>query len=286
MQILLKHPDELIKKRRSCRSFSAIILKNHIHHELLDFIKLLLPKNLPFLNFTQASFEFKIIDKPSNQRPSDSFRIFKNGRNILFASIPGTKLSFESYGYLLQLIALKIIDLNLSSCWVGYFHKPSFSIYLSANNVIPAILLFGYPQKQTIREKIIRFAIKSNNRKPWQDLFFDQSFKIPLKYNTNHPLFHPLELLRLSPSSGNTQPWRLLCQDQSKIVHFFKNPVNRNYNKRKLHNLDMGIAICHFELGLQVEGLSVNWTFMKTQPEHWPAGLEYIISCEINQSST
>jgi hypothetical protein len=68
-----------------------------------------------------------------------------------------------------------------------------------------------------------------------------------------------LEMVRLAPSSGNTQPWRVFFDDTTNEFHFFKKSISKRYELRGLHDIDIGIALCHFELTSLRNGLSGNW---------------------------
>jgi hypothetical protein len=66
-------------------------------------------------------------------------------------------------------------------------------------------------------------------------------------------------MVRLAPSSGNTQPWRVFLDDTANEFHFYKKPVSGRYEAKGLHEIDMGIAMCHFELVSLYKGLSGGW---------------------------
>jgi nitroreductase len=68
-----------------------------------------------------------------------------------------------------------------------------------------------------------------------------------------------LEMVRLAPSSGNTQPWRVFFDETKNEFHFFKKSISKRYELRGLHDIDMGIAISHFELMSLQNGLSGSW---------------------------
>jgi nitroreductase len=68
-----------------------------------------------------------------------------------------------------------------------------------------------------------------------------------------------LEMVRLAPSSGNTQPWRVYFNDTPNEFHFFKKIISKKYELSGIHDIDMGIALCHFELTSLQNGLSGSW---------------------------
>ena len=85
-------------------------------------------------------------------------------------------------------------------------------------------------------EKLTRTIARSDKRTPFQELFFTDDFTRPA--SPEGRFGEALEMLRLAPSSTNSQPWRALVEFNK--VHFFYKP------KSSLSVLDCGIGLCHF----------------------------------------
>ena len=137
----------------------------------------------------------------------------------------------------------------------------------------------GYPaKKKSMREKMMRAAVKADDRLPFEKLFFENSFAGPLSPDSAGKYREALEMLRLAPSAVNKQPWRaVVCGN---TVHFFKKGskafVSDEYD---LQNIDIGIALAHFDLTLKEEGK--DGQFVKMQPDFdVDEQLEYIVSYE------
>ena len=86
-----------------------------------------------------------------------------------------------------------------------------------------------------------------------------------------------LEAVRLAPSAVNKQPWRaVVCGEK---VHFYEKR-SRGYvsdNGWDLQKIDMGIALCHFELAAKECG--VDAAFELGGPSlPVPEGVAYIAS--------
>lgn len=94
---------------------------------------------------------------------------------------------------------------------------------------------------------ILAFAEKVEN--PYE-LPFDK----PLLVENAEELQSALELVRLAPSAVNGQPWRVVrCGDR---VHFYeKRGRGMASDTWDIQKIDMGIALCHFELGAVESGL-------------------------------
>ena len=278
----INKPFDLILKRRSTRSFSKKPLDPADLEKFNIFLKGINRSNFPFLKVINGTIPLRLINLYSAKTGRiDSFKTFKNSYNILFGMVPKNNLAFVGYGYALELAVLKAAEFGIKSCWLGYFKHNLLEKYIDTPGlVIPAILALGYPQKQTLRDNFVQFAAGSTKRREWEELFFQNSWNQPLSKDKNHPLFIPLECLRLAPSSGNTQPWRILFDRSNQIIHFFKKPINKAYEKRGLHDIDLGIAVSHFDLGLKKTSLKGVWRVFH-RSDLAISGFEYTISVQL-----
>ncbi len=98
-----------------------------------------------------------------------------------------------------------------------------------------------------------------------------------------------LDALRWAPSASNKQPWRILRRGET--WHFYLQRT-KGYGKgtatfallrlADLQRVDMGIAMCHFDLVARERGLSGGWVVDPPAPgetgEGGRAGLEYVAS--------
>ncbi|MDE6458444.1 MAG: hypothetical protein K2L31_07600, partial [Muribaculum sp.] len=79
----------------------------------------------------------------------------------------------------------------------------------------------------------------------------------------------PLEMMRLAPSSVNSQPWRALVMGDT--VHFYYLP------KSNLSLIDCGIGLCHFYETERFNGNKGTFSGMENAPNA-PQGWRYLIS--------
>jgi hypothetical protein len=144
---------------------------------------------------------------------------------------------------------------------------------------IPGIIILGYPkEKQTNLDKFIRFTSNASKRKEWTKLFFNYNSQLPLKASAIQKYADSLEMVRLAPSSGNTQPWRIFFDDKINEFHFFKKPISKKYEEKGLHDIDMGIALSHFELTSLFNNLSGTWIKYSKNNVHPIDNLQYIMT--------
>jgi hypothetical protein len=85
-------------------------------------------------------------------------------------------------------------------------------------------------------------------------------------------------MARLAPSSGNTQPWRVFFDETANEFHFFKKSISKRYELKGLHDIDMGIALSHFELTSLQNGLSGRWLKYANENVDSIEDLQYIMT--------
>ncbi|NIP33288.1 MAG: hypothetical protein GWN97_00405 [Thermoplasmata archaeon] len=180
-----------------------------------------------------------------------------------------------SYGYLLEHLVLRATELGLGTCWMGYFN-PEYFPELARDGVTPAISVVGVPERPRLGERLTRRAVRADKRKDWSVMFFDGTFERPLSREAAGEWAGPLEMLRLAPSAGNGQPWRVV-RDGDGTFHLYLHRVKKRYHERGLHDVDIGIAMAHLELAAREAGLSGEWR-VEDPGLSAPDGTEYRVS--------
>ena len=247
---------EIIKKRKSSRTYSQVALTPADKKTLESFII----ENSKGLE--NEVVDFRIVEKNNadNHMKLDLGMI--NGHNTyILGTSKSTVASRVNYGYFMEKVVLKATEMNISTCWVGYFDYSYFNeIPIEDGFDIPSIVIVGYSEDgETYMEKTFRFALNASKRHSWDNLFFNYKLKTPLTPEYVKEYSDSLEMVRLAPSSGNTQPWRIFFDETKNEFHFFKKSISKRYELRGLHDIDMGIAMSHFELTSIQNGLSGSW---------------------------
>jgi hypothetical protein len=172
-----------------------------------------------------------------------------------------TTASRVNYGYLMEKVVLKATEMNLSTCWIGAFDSTYFNDVLIEDGFdIPSIVIVGYSDdKPTYQDKFLRFSVNASKRQGWDKMYFNYKLKTPLTPEHIKKYSDSLEMVRFAPSSGNTQPWRVFFDETMNEFHFFKKVISKRYELSGVHDIDMGIALCHFELTSLQNGLSGSW---------------------------
>ena len=168
----------------------------------------------------------------------------------------------EAFGYSLEKTVLFAESLGIGTTWIaGTMDRAAFekAVELAPGEVMPCVSPLGYPaKKMSIRESMMRKGIKADTRMKFGELFFDGSFDKPLTAERAGMLAEALEGVRLAPSAVNKQPWRaVVCGDKT---HFYEKR-SKGYvspDGWDIQKIDMGIALCHFELAAEESGLEVS----------------------------
>lgn len=192
-----------------------------------------------------------------------TYGVIKGARDYVAAVMEKGAHDLEQVGYVLEALILYAASLGLGTCWLGgTFRRSDFArlVALKDNEMMPAVTPIGYPgDKKSMLESFMRFAAGSNNRKPWQELFFHEKAGVSLTESEAGAYREALDAVRLAPSASNKQPWRIV-KDKSGY-HFYLKP-NKGYGERlgfNIQRIDLGIAMCHFEMMLQESGIEGMW---------------------------
>ena len=176
----------------------------------------------------------------------------------------------EDYGYLLERVVLYATELGLGTCWLGgTFTRSSFVRRfggLERGETMPAVVsigLIGDDGAERIRERE-----EGSRRLPSSELFFENGFGEPLDLGAAGEYTEALEAVRMAPSATNKQPWRVVRGDAGGAWHFYLRRT-KGYGKGSalfnvlriadLQRVDLGIAMCHFELVAREHGLAGIW---------------------------
>jgi nitroreductase len=264
-----------IKKRRSVRTFTTESLSGSDRKKLEEIIT----SNKMGIN--GETIDFVLFEKNDSEQPLKiPYGLIRNNKTYIFGKTNPSQISRTNYGYLLEKIVLKATGLKLGTCWVGLFDKEYFSDIQVENSLdIPAVLVVGYAnEKIPVKEKLIRQAVKADKRKSWETIFFNYETGDFLNKESIQLYVETLEMMRLAPSSGNSQPWRIYYSTTTEEFHFFKKITNPAYELKGMHDIDMGIAMSHFELVSQKNGLIGKWIINSPESIRTIDDLHYVIS--------
>jgi len=272
---------EAIHKRKSVRTYTDQPIEKEKRERILDLFQ----QNQygPFGN----KVRFKLIDLDAMQQKEvktlGTYGFINGAKLFIISAVKEDSRAMVDVGYCFEKIILSAANLGLGTCWMGgTFKRASFSkqINVSSGEVVPIVSPIGYAhEKRTLRDRALRRMAKGDTRKPWQDLFFNGDMDSPLSNETAGKYSTILECVRLGPSATNFQPWRIIKESEKDVFHLFLKRTkgyNKAPNTADLQRIDMGIAMCHFDVVAHEMSLSGKWEDQK--PNRDMGNIEYIIS--------
>jgi hypothetical protein len=230
---------------------------------------------------TQTRFHLVHTVSPQLGRVRGTYGVIKGARDYIVGVVQQSERDMEDFGYLFEMIILIATDLGLGTCWMGgTFNRSGFAdrVELKPDEILPAVSPVGYvARRRTVVDSLFRIGAGSKRRKKWGELFFDGDFSTPLE-EAGDDYAVPIEMVRLAPSASNNQPWRIIRNGAG--YHFFLQR-SKNYDRLfrvDLQRIDMGIALCHFELAAAEEGLGGEWRIEDVDVGDLPERTEYVAS--------
>ncbi|HAP43449.1 MAG: hypothetical protein A2087_02010 [Spirochaetes bacterium GWD1_61_31] len=175
------------------------------------------------------------------------------------------------YGYCLERIILQATGLGLGTCWLaGSLNRDTFAqkMALQGNEIIPAVSPVGIPAElKRLGIILAQNLMQVRKRREFGNLFFDGQAGQPLSLTAAGPWAAALEAVRAAPSASNKQPWRVIKSGPDFHVCLEADPLyNRAFKSFSVQRLDIGIALCHFELAASELGLPGGWHDVQPQP--------------------
>jgi Putative TM nitroreductase len=272
---------ETIQTRKSCRTYSNRAIEPEKLAELRQFLAS--NTKTPF----GSKVRFLLLDfnelEISEFKNLTTYGIIKGARQFIAGTVIKQLKAMEDYGYCMEKNILKATSMGLGTCLLGgTFKRSGFAgkINLDESELLPVISPIGYSSDQrSVVDRMFRFVAASDKRKPCHELFYLNDIDTFLDKESSGSFDTPLECVRIAPSASNKQPWRIIKGRDRNAFHFYlkRTPGYDKLSKEiNLQNVDMGIAMCHFELSAKELGLKGDWNV--NDPQITKDGMEYIVS--------
>lgn len=270
---------EIIKARKSWRSYDGRELGADLSAKIGDFAAG--PGSAPFGG--QVAFRLIKAKPPGQNKVPGTYGMIRGASDFLVGSVKPSARAMEDFGYLFEKIILLATDLGLGTCWMGgTFSRTSYAeqANVSSDMIVPAISPVGYcAEKRHVVDSVTRVIAGSKRRKDWATLFFNRNFNEPLSEKEAGEYREALEMVRLGPSASNNQPWRAVKDDKGLHFYLKRSPgYAKLFEAMDLQKVDLGIAMCHFELAAAESGLDGGWSETADYPGPLPERTSYFIS--------
>lgn len=265
-----------IETRRSVRTYDGAELTENHKSQINEYIYN--EKNLIGIHGNVIKIKLHECSSPIGGEIG-TYGMIKNAPAFLTAICKNTQDWMLDCGYVFEKLVLFLENLGLGTCWLGgTFNREQLNLdaNLKDEYFIPIISPVGYEaNKIPFKERIIRKAISADNKKDFDQLFFNKDFTTQIKSKVDR---EHLEMVRLAPSASNKQPWRVVMQENTAHFYIMRTP---NYGRAAglqfdIQWLDIGIALAHYEIA------SKKNTFIVCDPAITvPSKLcEYVISVQ------
>ena len=281
-----KRITDIIRQRKSIRSYTDQPIEKEKEASLNAFLS----ENTtgPFGTKSRFILIAATAQDKESLKGLITYGMIKNPAGFVVGAVENKPHNLEDFGYLMEKIILKATDLGLGTCWLGgTFNTGGFAqkIALQSNEVLPAVTPVGYAvTKLSVMDSVIRTSAGANNRKPWSSLFYKDDNPLSIEQAGRYAT--PLEMVRLAPSANNFQPWRIIKESKANLFHFYIRRVpglkQLSFMKSDLQRVDIGIAMCHFALTAEEEGLQGIWRVNDPRSGGMAKKLEYIATWVAN----
>jgi nitroreductase len=179
--------------------------------------------------------------------------------------------SMEDVGFVVERIVLEATVMGFASCWIGGVFsraKAGQVIGVREDEVVPVVIAVGRAApRRSVFDRVVTSAARARQRKPFGDLFFGFARSGDPKADA---WMSALEAVRAAPSASNKQPWRIVREpipgnrEFEKYEWRFFLDEDKAYNNAlgdiHLQNLDIGIAMRHFQAACAALGLPGKWS--------------------------
>jgi nitroreductase len=276
---------EIIRQRFSCRAY----LERAVERPVVEKLK------GAAADFTVGPLGSKVrfdivAASPGDQsalKGAGTYGLIKKPQAFIIGAVSPLAKGLEDFGYAMEHLVLHATDAGLGSCWIGgIFSKSNFAIKIKAaqGEIVPAVVSLGYIENlEKAKNRAMRVKINAINRNAWEGQFFSGKFGTPLTVEEAGRYTDPLEMVRIAPSASNKQPWRIVKIEGA--WHFFLERTKgygggiifKLFRLADIQRLDMGIAMCHFELTARQLGLAGEWKVEEPNLER-PEQTEYVAS--------
>jgi len=257
---------ELARERFSCRSYLRKPIDEAIRARLRAFLEALGPG--PFGSPTRFGLLAAAADDKEALKGLGTYGMIRNPQAFIVGAMGRGPKNLEDYGYLMERAIFEAAALGLGTCWLGgSFRKSRFSrtFGVTGEETVPAIVAAGYCADAEGSGGWAGRAIKRSTRLEPEALFFSGGFGRPLPAEEAGGLGPALESVRWAPSASNKQPWRIVRAGARWHLYLRRTKgygqglMGKLAPMADVQRLDMGIAMCHFELAARELGFTGTW---------------------------
>ena len=263
---------EIVMGRKSVRSFDGNPVSDQHRQAIEKFAKSISnPFGIPV--------EFVLLDAREHGLSSP---VLTGEQLYVTGKVEKKPYADVAFGYSFEKLVLYAWSLGIGTTWIGGTMKRELfeaAAGVKPGEMMPCVSPLGYPaKKKSVREVMMRKGVGADSRIPGEKLFFREKWGQP--FTPTDGMAEILELVRWAPSAVNKQPWRILLKDG--VYHFYEKKDKGYVGEATgdLQKIDVGIALCHFLMGLEEMGKQAEVTVNDPGMEI-PGDAEYIASVAV-----
>ncbi len=264
--------NDAIEARKSTRNFNPLrSIDSEIEQDMIRFMK----------EKSSQTFRFEWVKSGLEGIKLGTYGFIGGAENFLVGITKDKgRESTIQFGEVFERVILHATSLGLDTCWMmGSYNSKDFSKVLKLNEDESIVIVspVGYGKGDTRkRDKFLRLISQNHTRKPWEKMFFNNSWDTPLSPDDAGKYRDTIEMVRKAPSANNGQPWRIIRVGNEFHFYLFKKEAKALRGFNSGYN-DLGIALSHFELSAREKGISGEWR-QKVSSAPEKKGLEYVKS--------
>ncbi|HNX73650.1 MAG TPA: nitroreductase family protein [Spirochaetales bacterium] len=194
--------------------------------------------------------------------------------------------NMEDVGWTVEKLVLELTARGYATCWIGGVFSRSRAaevVQAKEDELVPAIIAFGWPaDRRKLADRVVTASARARSRKPIEEIAFDLAADHSYDASSgllrgvpggrfDEPWLAVLRAVQEAPSASNKQPWRLVRIPSGKALGiepfaaewmlFLDEDKIYNNGTREVHlqNLDLGIAMRHFQIAAEEKGLAGRW---------------------------
>ena len=265
----------IIERRTSVRTFNGLRPDENIMKSLRDSAERA-TDDLPecFANVKRPVLV--IADNFSTTEKPGTYGVISGARSYVMMGYDKTPEAMLLAGYVFERFIISCTELLIGTCWLGgtFSHSAFQKKYdeesaksTKAYDVgIVSPLGHATPRKR-FAERMMRRVARSDKRKPFNTLF--SGVEPPSERNMTIAATQPenrmpltdaisiaLEMVRIAPSSSNSQPWRGKVETNGDKATVTLTCTTSN----RFSHIDMGIALYHFHATMIYLGYNADLT--------------------------
>ncbi len=237
---------DTIKGRKSVRTYDGMALSSEHRRDIEEYIR-----EIP--NPFGIPVRFALLDA---RKYGLSSPVLSGEELYVVGTVEKRPYADVAFGFSFEKLVLYAWTLGIGTVWIGGTMKREIfesAAGLQDGDMMPCISPLGYPAKaRSIKETMMRKGIRADSRITGEKLFFDGIWGQPLTPDAETAEI--LEMVRWAPSAVNKQPWRIIYRDDG--YHFYEKKDKGFINAATgdLQKIDVGIALCHFVMGMEETG--------------------------------